>query len=381
MRSKWNKYRSLKIRIMLQTLGISLLVGIFGYLFIFVFVDGVLQAPFADSMVHFFEKFGFDNESAIHLYRAIFWDNKTMIISTGFIFLFLCSFYLGMSRFTTYLRQIESGIDMILTDSSDLIELEPELQPMENRLNEIKANLKEQRRQTQESEQRKNDLVVYLAHDLKTPLTSVIAYLSLLSEAPDMPLEQRAKYTHISLEKAKRLVDLINEFFEITRYNLQNITLEKKTFYLYVLLEQVLDSFEPVFQERGLICRTEIEDSILIHGDPDKLARVFENLLRNGVSYCYPNSAIEVSASGEDKEAVIRIRNQGKEIPKHKLENLFEKFYRLDEARSTETGGAGLGLAIARDIVELHQGTITANSNKDFTEFIVRLPMEQKEEP
>ena len=85
---------------MLQTLGISLLVGIFGYLFIFVFVDGVLQAPFADSMVHFFEKFGFDNESAIHLYRAIFWDNKTMIISTGFIFLFLCSFYLGMSRFT-----------------------------------------------------------------------------------------------------------------------------------------------------------------------------------------------------------------------------------------------------------------------------------------
>ena len=91
--------------------------------------------------------------------RAIFWDNKTMIISTGFIFLFLCSFYLGMSRFTTYLRQIESGIDMILTDSSDLIELEPELQPMENRLNEIKANLKEQRRQTQESEQRKNDLV------------------------------------------------------------------------------------------------------------------------------------------------------------------------------------------------------------------------------
>ncbi len=78
---------------------------------------------------------------------------------------------------------------------------------------------------------------------------------------------------------------------------------------------------------------------------------------------------------------MIRIRNQGKEIPKHKLENLFEKFYRLDEARSTETGGAGLGLAIAREIVELHQGTITANSNKDFTEFIVRLPMEQKEEP
>ena len=147
---------------------------------------------------------------------------------------------------------------MILNESKDHILLPPELNPLENKLNEIKGTLKEQRRIAEESEQRKNDIIVYLAHDLKTPLTSIIAYLSLLNEAPDMPVEQRAKYTGISLEKAKRLGELINEFFEITRYNLQNITLDKKEFYLYVLLEQVMDSFAAVFKQKGLEWKIEI---------------------------------------------------------------------------------------------------------------------------
>ncbi|MFR7384941.1 MAG: sensor histidine kinase [Anaerostipes sp.] len=152
---------------------------------------------------------------AIRVYRLVFMQNKTMIIGAGFFLLLLLSFYLGMSKFTTYLRQVEGGIQMILNESKDRILLPPELNPLENKLNEIKGTLKEQRRIAEESEQRKNDIIVYLAHDLKTPLTSIIAYLSLLNEAPDMPVEQRAKYTGISLEKAKRLGELINEFLRL----------------------------------------------------------------------------------------------------------------------------------------------------------------------
>ena len=250
----------------------------------------------------------------------------------------------------------------------------------ENKLNEIKGTLKEQRRIAEESEQRKNDIIVYLAHDLKTPLTSIIAYLSLLNESPDMSEEQRAKYIGISLEKAKRLGELINEFFEITRYNLQNITLDKKEFYLYVLLEQVMDSFAAVFKQKGLEWKIEVDDKILIYGDPDRLARVFENLLRNAVSYCYPNSLIEVYGMIDGDNAEILVRNQGKTIPEHQLNNLFEKFYRLDEARSSETGGAGLGLAIAKEIIELHDGTIKANSQNEYTTFIIRLPRKKEEQ-
>lgn len=375
-----SKYRSLKIRIMIQTLGISIIVGLIGYFILDIFVDGVLQDPFAKTIVYIFQRIGMDEVEAIRLYRLIFWQNKSLIVGVGFFGLFLLSFYLGMSKFTTYLRQVESGIQMILNESKDKITLPQELNPMENKLNEIKGTLKEQRRIAEESEQRKNDLIVYLAHDLKTPLTSIIAYLSLLDENPELPEEQRAKYTGISLEKSKRLGKLINEFFEITRYNLQNITLDKKEFYLYVLLEQVMDSFAPVFKSKGLRWNIEVDDKILICGDPDRLARVFENLLRNAVSYCYQDSLIEVYGVVEDSNAKICVRNQGKTIPEHQLNNLFEKFYRLDEARSSETGGAGLGLAIARQIIELHSGTIQATSQNEYTTFTVRLPR-KKEEP
>lgn len=354
--------------------------GLIGYFILDIFVDGVLQDPFAKTIVYIFQRIGMDEVEAIRLYRLIFWQNKSLIVGVGFFGLFLLSFYLGMSKFTTYLRQVESGIQMILNESKDKITLPQELNPMENKLNEIKGTLKEQRRIAEESEQRKNDLIVYLAHDLKTPLTSIIAYLSLLDENPELPEEQRAKYTGISLEKSKRLGKLINEFFEITRYNLQNITLDKKEFYLYVLLEQVMDSFAPVFKSKGLRWNIEVDDKILICGDPDRLARVFENLLRNAVSYCYQDSLIEVYGVVEDSNAKICVRNQGKTIPEHQLNNLFEKFYRLDEARSSETGGAGLGLAIARQIIELHSGTIQATSQNEYTTFTVRLPR-KKEEP
>ena len=345
-----------------------------------IFVDCVFQDPFAKTVVYIFERIGMDELEAIRVYRLIFVQNKTMIIGAGFFVLLLLSFYLGMSKFTTYLRQVEGGIQMILNESKDRILLPPELNPLENKLNEIKGTLKEQRRIAEESEQRKNDIIVYLAHDLKTPLTSIIAYLSLLNESPDMSEEQRAKYIGISLEKAKRLGELINEFFEITRYNLQNITLDKKEFYLYVLLEQVMDSFAAVFKQKGLEWKIEVDDKILIYGDPDRLARVFENLLRNAVSYCYPNSLIEVYGMIDGDNAEILVRNQGKTIPEHQLNNLFEKFYRLDEARSSETGGAGLGLAIAKEIIELHDGTIKAKSQNEYTTFIIRLPRKKEEQ-
>ena len=188
-----------------------MIVACIGYFVLDIFVDGVFQDPFAKTVVYIFERIGMDELEAIRVYRLIFVQNKTMIIGAGFFVLLLLSFYLGMSKFTTYLRQVEGGIQMILNESKDRILLPPELNPLENKLNEIKGTLKEQRRIAEESEQRKNDIIVYLAHDLKTPLTSIIAYLSLLNESPDMSEEQRAKYIGISLEKAKRLGELINE--------------------------------------------------------------------------------------------------------------------------------------------------------------------------
>ena len=221
---------------------------------------------------------------------------------------------------------------------------------------------------------RKNELVAYLAHDLKTPLTSVIGYISLLKEAPDMPVEQRAKYTNIALEKAFRLESLINEFFDITRYNLQEIVLEEETFDLGFLLMQMADEFYPVLEQHGKSISIHADEDLPIAADSAKLARVFNNILKNAVAYSYDNTEIEIYAEKRENTIHVSISNFGKTIPKQKMDMIFEKFYRLDDARSTNTGGAGLGLAIAKEIVVAHGGTISVTSEKQITTFTVELP-------
>lgn len=222
---------------------------------------------------------------------------------------------------------------------------------------------------------RKNDLIAYLAHDLKTPLTSVIGYLSLLKEAPDMPWEQRVKYTNIGLEKAMRLESLINEFFEITRYNLHEIVLEKERFDLGYMLMQMAEEFYPVLEPRGKSVTIHPTEDLLITADPDKLARVFNNILKNAAAYSYDNTEIEIHTGLQDDTVQVSVSNFGRTIPPQKLERIFEKFYRLDDARSAHTGGAGLGLAIAKDIVDAHGGSICVTSRNQVTTFTVVLPV------
>jgi len=375
------KYRRLKMKLMLQTIIIGFSIAAVGFFLLEFCIDGVWQAPFADAFVGLCENIGMNVESAIALYNTIFRDNKVMLVGIFFIILLIIAFNLTMSTYTNYLLQVESGIENILIDSDDFIELDPVLLPMELKLNSIKATIKEEQLKSSRNEQRKNDLVVYLAHDLKTPLTSVIAYLSILAEDPELPVAQRAKYANISLEKAIRLGELIEEFFEITRYNLSNIVLEKGEISLDMMIEQIVDEFYLLFEQKGIECQLDIEDDIYLYGDSDKLARVLDNIIRNAVSYSYEKTPISIRAKRLSAEMVeIRFRNQGKEIAPHKLEHIFEKFYRLDDARSSQTGGSGLGLAIAKEIVELHQGSIEAESNAQYTEFIVILPcMDQNE--
>ncbi len=239
---------------------------------------------------------------------------------------------------------------------------------------EIKSALLENERRLKEETTRKNDLIAYLAHDLKTPLTSVIGYLSLLDEAQDMPPEQRAKCTRITLDKAYRLEKMINEFFDITRYNLQEIAIQKEPVDLYYLLVQLTDEMLPVLEKNGNTVSLQADECLTVPGDPDKLARVFGNVLKNAAAYSYPDTEIVISAQEQAGAVTICFMNRGKTIPQNKLNSLFEKFYRLDEARTSGTGGAGLGLAIAREIVTLHGGTITAESRDKTVTFTVTLP-------
>lgn len=369
-----NNYGKLKRTILIRTLLITSLAAAVGYGILTFVVDGIFQNSFANLVVTIFTKFGMDYWQAQRYYQRIFVYNKSLFVVGGFGVLFLFFFYVSIGRMTRYLNDISDALEKILNDSPEPIMLVPELAPMAEKMSTLKRELVRREKQAAESEQKKNELVVYLAHDLKTPLTSVIAYLTMLDEHPDMPLEERAKYTHITLEKAIRLEELIHEFFEITRFNLQDIVLEKEELNLSILLEQLADESYGMLSEKDMTCAVEVEERLMMLGDPDKLARVFDNLLRNAAAYGFEGTEILIQARGGDGMITIIFTNVGPQIPQKKLEMIFEKFYRVDDARSSRTGGAGLGLAIAKQIVELHGGTISATSDSRSTRFIVSLP-------
>ena len=242
-------------------------------------------------------------------------------------------------------------------------------------MSEIKSTMQRHEQMLKEEASRKNDLIAYLAHDLKTPLTSVIGYLALLDEAQDMPIEQKTKYVNIALSKALRLEKLINEFFDITRYNLQQIDLEKESINLCHMLVQMTDEFYPLLNAHGNQTEVCVDEDVTVYGDSMKLARVCGNILKNAIYYSYPDTIIKIWAESTATDVWIHFCNNGKTIPAGKINSIFEKFFRMDEARSTNTGGAGLGLAIAKEIITLHGGKITAESENESTTFRISLPI------
>ncbi len=313
-------------------------------------------------------------DSALGIYDALIRENMNGIMAVSIVILSFFFIRLFVSWMTGYFDDISRGIDLITDTGARKIELLPELETVENRLNQLKIELETRTNEAKEAEQRKNDLVMYLAHDIRTPLTSVIGYLSLLEEANAMPEQQRLKYTHIALEKANRLENLVDEFFEITRFNLQRIPLEKRKFNLSLLLRQLADEFYPIAKAEEKQIEIVAPEELYLYGDADKLARVFNNILKNALAYSNQKSSIKINAKMEDT-VIVTISNKGETIPPEKLETIFEKFYRLDQSRSSRSGGAGLGLAIAKEIVTAHGGSITAESADCCTQFTIVLPM------
>lgn len=265
--------------------------------------------------------------------------------------------------------------DFMIEEKGNIDIFPKEYAEISAQMSEIKSTMQRHEQMLKEEASRKNDLIAYLAHDLKTPLTSVIGYLALLDEAQDMPIEQKTKYVNIALSKALRLEKLINEFFDITRYNLQQIDLEKESINLCHMLVQMTDEFYPLLNAHGNQTEVCVDEDVTVYGDSMKLARVFNNILKNAIYYSYPDTTIKIWAESTDTDVWIYFCNKGKTIPAGKLNSIFEKFFRMDEARSTNTGGAGLGLAIAKEIIALHGGKITAESENESTTFRISLPI------
>lgn len=314
------------------------------------------------------------------LYRILSWIGNNiyflggLVLLTGWVII-TCLF---MARPMRYLDEIIVASQKLAQPSEEPISLSRPMQSVQDELNLVREQALRNAMLAREAEQRKNDLIVYLAHDLKTPLTSVIGYLMLLRDEPQISPEMRARYTGIALSKAERLEYLVNEFFEITRFNLTALTLEPEWVDLSRMLEQITYEFNPLLVEKELSWEVNLASDVEFYCDSEKLERVFDNLIRNAINYSYEKTAIFLSLQADDNAVWLRLENHGKTIPPEKLSRIFEQFFRLDSSRASSTGGVGLGLAIAKEIVELHGGWIKAESEEEQIVFTVWFPKDRQ---
>ena len=304
-------------------------------------------------------------------------DLRTSIIPILIIWVIgiLVLLYRLLKKTFGYIDEVGKATEDLVNKDVEYIELPDELEEIQKRMNHLKRESEKNEKLAKENEEKKDELIVYLAHDIKTPLTSMIGYLSILNEIDDMPKKKQKNYISIALDKSYRLEDLINELFDVARFNSEKIVLEKEELNLNLMLEQIIDDFYPTLRELNKSIKLNYNEPISINGDPDKLSRVFNNLIKNAISYSKEESEIVINLKKDNNNAIVEVINKGKQISKEKLSKIFEKFYRLDSARTSRTGGSGLGLAIAKDIVELHNGTIIAESNEEETTFRVTLPL------
>ena len=311
-----------------------------------------------------------------NIYELVFERAYFIFIIFGTTLIIVLSLlYKLLNKIFSYVFAVSESADKLFDKNVEYINLPPEMVEVEKKLNHFKTEAIKNERLARENEQKKDELIVYLAHDIKTPLTSMIGYLSLLSEIKDMPQEQRNRYIDIALDKSYRLEDLINELFDVARFNSEKIVLEKEEIHLNLMLEQIADDFYPTLKEMNKKINFTSDEKTILYADPDKLSRVFNNLIKNAVNYSKENTDIDISIINKENQVTVNITNKGKQIPKEKLDKIFEKFYRLDSSRTSKTGGSGLGLAIAKEIVELHGGRIYAESDMKETTFSVILPI------
>lgn len=229
-----------------------------------------------------------------------------------------------------------------------------------------------------ESSDHKNELLMYLAHDLKTPLTSMIGYINHILDHK-LSEEEQSESLAIAENKAQRLNLLIDEFSQLLVYDEKVNSLNKTMVDIKVLLEYQLAGFIPLLPQKNLKLQEDISNQLYVMADYDKLLRVCDNLMRNAINYASNNSTIEVKAYYEGGYVVITFTNQSEQMNEEALKHLFDKFYRQEVSRTTISGGAGLGLAIAKAIVESHDGSIHASLQNQKITFTIKLKGEKNE--
>ena len=375
---KVNQFRSFRFRIVL-------------YMFLSIIATIITEA------VLFFGIYIYENEMSTGRYREIWGTSGNGKVTSsilalgnlnGFdiavllffsVLLMVLYFVLFSHGFVVYVREIIQGIEKMKNGNfTDEIPVRgnDEFSEIADSINEMRRNLGETLAQQKMVEQTKDELVTNVAHDLRTPLTSILGYLDLLQQKDTLTEEQQQKYLGIVTSKARQLETLIKDLFDYTRYDKDKVKIKKEILDLNLFMPQLVDEFYPSFMENHLNCVTHFcEGQLNIEGNGELLARAIGNLMSNAIKYGADGKLLEVYTGRLSDYAFVAIVNYGRVIPPEDLEKIFDKFYRVENSRSLKTGGTGLGLTIAKNIVTLHDGNIWAMSGDNGTRFQMEIPL------
>lgn len=356
------------------------ILAFFIFIGLLLFIDLELQGIVAE---YFDREILFDREKVlfcgVECTRGTFYWLRLKSILTniaigGFILLEIIVYW--TSRYSQnkerkkIINQLEQRIALL--GKGEIVEKIQELKLIDSQINEIMHENEIVKQEVLMEMSKKNDLVTYLAHDLKTPLTSIIGYLTILGES-EVPENIRRDYIKKLLEKSYRLEDLTNQFFDITRFSLQEIPLNKSLLDAKFFLEQLTEELYLFLSEKNLKFDINLPSNMKFYADGSLFARVLNNLLKNAIAYSHKDSIIKINGKMGKYSIQLFVENDGDLISQQELKLIFEKFYRRDQSRS-QAAGAGLGLAIAREIVQKHQGSLEAESQNGHTVFIITLP-------
>ena len=305
----------------------------------------------------------------------------TVIATICFFIIYFLLFIKRIVKDMTYISDRIIDIAAGKSDEKIIIERQDEVGEIAGRINEMTEQINQLITSERDALQSNKDLIACVAHDLRTPITSVKGYLDLALDTKHYDLEQRQKYVRIAQTKANRLEYLIHDLFNYTKLTSGEITLHRSKIDLVQLVEQMVEEFYPLFQEEELECTTKYNISYLeMNMDGELIARAVQNLLSNAIKYGKDGKHVYVELECLEQEVQIRVTNYGLVIPEESIKHLFDKFYRVERSRNVKTGGTGLGLNIAQEIVHLHGGRIQVTSGASGTCFTIALPLHKEEE-
>lgn len=310
-----------------------------------------------------------------------FWKSLFFFLSfnqeyIGVILVLISLFFMygwAINPMLKYFGILKSSLDKLI--ENDVVDLPKPLSDFEISLNNIKNKMSLQAFELKETEQQKNTMITYLAHDIRTPLTTIIGYQELINESDEITLNQVKDFNSITLRKSYYLKKLVDELFELTQFNISHMEIVKDKTNINILLTQIKEEFKPAMDVKDINCVIDTIDDAYVYVDGLQIGRVFENVINNAINYSEVGSELGIKVMQENDCLKVVVSNTGSYIPQDKLDRIFEIFYRGDQARNTDGGRSGIGLSVAKRIVEAHEGKIYARSDENITSFYIELPL------